>query len=325
MPFADELIGTHTVLALIRAIQVAAPDRDLPILRAVADSLPGLALRERSDLMRDALLADLDMPYPDFAAVIRRAAAGDAHFSGWLIWPVTSAIAARAVEDGTGEAFDDALALLASLTARLSSEFAIRTLLRHDLDHALDIIGTRWVVSDDVDIRRLASEGTRPYLPWATRVPGILRDPASTIPILDALYRDDSEYVRRSVANHLNDISRDHADLVVTTARAWLDNPDANTTRLVGRALRTLIKRGDAGALDLLGFHQATVEVNDFRLDRETVAIGDSVAFTATVTNTGLEESRLSIDYIVHHRKANGLTTGKTFKLAVRSLQPGKA
>jgi len=324
MPFADELIGTHTALALTRAIQAAAPEQSLPSLRAVPELLTTLSLRERSDLMRDALLADLDMSYPAFAAVIRRAADGEKHFSGWLIWPVTSAIALRAVEDGTDEAFDDALSLLASLTSRLSSEFAVRTLLRHDLDRALRVIQRAWVVSDDVDVRRLASEGTRAYLPWATRVPGLLRAPEATIPIVNALYRDDSEYVRRSVANHLNDLSREHADVVVATARAWLDEPDGNTRRLVGRALRTLIKRGDVGALDLLGFHNAQIDITDFTLNHETVTVGDTLAFTATLTNTGHEDARLSIDYVVHHRKANGESTGKTFKLAVRTLTPGE-
>lgn len=324
MPFADELIGSHTALALITAIRAAEPDRPLTALRAVPAELDGVSLRERSDLMRDALLGDLDPGYPGFAAVVRRAAAGDEPFSGWLIWPVTSAVASRAVEAGSTEAFDDALALLAELTPRLTSEFAVRTLLRHDLDRALRVIRTEWVGSDTADVRRLASEGTRPYLPWATRVPGILRDPAATIPILNGLYRDDSEYVRRSVANHLNDLSRDHADLVVATARAWLDDPDGNTRRLVGRALRTLVKRGDAGALALLGFEPARVDVSGFELDHDTVAVGETLGLTATLTNAGDDVAQLSIDYVVHHRKANGGTTGKTFKLAVRTLAPGE-
>jgi len=325
MPFADEFIGTHTALALITAVQVAEPQRPLTALRAVPAGLDGLALRERSDLLRDALLADLPCSYPDFAAVIRRAAAGDAHFSGWLIWPVTCAVADRAIEDGGSAAFDDAMALLAELSPRLTSEFAVRTLLRHDLDRALLVIRTSWVRSDDVDVRRLASEGTRPYLPWATRVPGILRDPTSTIPILHALYRDDSEYVRRSVANHLNDISRDHPDLVVATAQAWLRDPDRHTPQLVGRALRTLVKRGDPGALALLGFGgRAHIDVTDFALDSATISVGETLTFTATLTNASTEAARLSIDYVVHHRRANGGTTPKTFKLAVRSLAPGE-
>jgi 3-methyladenine DNA glycosylase AlkC len=324
MPFADDLIGAHTAIALAAAISAAAPDRPLPALHAAPGALGPLALRERADLLRDALLSDLDGGYDDLAAVIRRAAAADAPFSGWLIWPVTSAIASRAIEDGREAAFDDALVLLASLTSRLTSEFAIRALLRHDLPRALDVIADSWVTSDDVDVRRLASEGTRPYLPWATRVPALLREPDATIPILTALYRDDSEYVRRSVANHLNDLSRDHAYLVVETARGWLAAPDANTERLVGRALRTLVKRGDPGALALLGFRPAALDVTGPTLDRDVVAVGDSLGFSADIRALGDETARLSIDYVIHHRKADGRTTGKTFKLAVRTLAPGQ-
>jgi 3-methyladenine DNA glycosylase AlkC len=324
MPFADELIGTHTALALVEAIQAAEPGRSLPALRASVTALGPLALRERSDLLRDALLADLPRTYAELATTVRRAARGDAHFSGWLIWPVTSAVAARAVTDGTPASFDDALDLLADLTSRLTSEFAIRTLLRHDLDRAVEVIAGTWVPSEDVDVRRLASEGTRPYLPWAVRVPGIIADPAVTVPILTALYRDDSEYVRRSVANHLNDLSRENAELVVATAAGWLAEPDENTLRLVTRGLRTLVKRGDPGALALLGFRPAALDVSDLVLDRDTVPIGGTVSFTATITNTGDEPARLSIDYVVHHRKADGGSTGKTFKLAVRILAPGE-
>lgn len=324
MPFADDLIGTHTALALVQAVQAASPGRPLPALRATATALDSLGLRERSDLLRDALLADLDGTYWELAETVRRAAGGEAHFTGWLIWPVTTAVAGRAAADGSPAVFDDAMALLASLTSRLTSEFAIRTLLRHDLQRALAIIGSTWVTSDDVDIRRLASEGTRPLLPWATRVPQLLAHPWCTMPILSALYRDDSEYVRRSVGNHLNDVSRQHPDLVVDVARTWLADPDANTAQVVSRALRTLIRRGDPQALALLGFPPATLDVSALSVDHDAVAIGDALTFGAAITNTGSDTARLSIDYVVHHRKADGRTTGKTFKLAVRSLAPGE-
>ncbi|MET0930221.1 MAG: DNA alkylation repair protein [Aeromicrobium sp.] len=325
MPFADDLIGTHTALALTAGIQAAVPGTPLPALRAASDRLGPLTLRERSDLLRDAILADLPGTYSDLAAVVRRAWSSPGYFAGWLIWPVTSAVADRAIANGSDASFDDAMALLAELTSGLSSEFAIRGLLRHDLERALAVITSEWVTSDDVDVRRLASEGTRPYLPWATRVPAIIRDPRSTIPILSALYTDDSEYVRRSVANHLNDVSRDHADLAVATARQWLDHPDDSTSRLVRHAMRTLIKRGHPGALEIMGFRSALLDVTGPVLDRDTVLIGDTIGFTAAITNTDTEPARLSIDYAVHHRKANGTSTAKTFKLAVRDLGPGES
>ncbi|MCW8098241.1 DNA alkylation repair protein [Streptomyces tauricus] len=322
MPFADELIGRHTVQSLISAMRTAAPDAELTALRAAPGLLDPLSLRERADLLRDALLADLPGDYAALARTVRVARDHAPQFTGWLIWPVTSALATRAVQEGGAAAFDDAMDLLASLTGRLSSEFAIRTLLRHDLDRALGVVVGAWTGSADADVRRLASEGTRPYLPWAVRVPDILARPAVTVPILDALYRDESEYVRRSVANHLNDLSRDHPDIVVAAARRWLENPGATTERLVRHGLRTLVKRGHPGALELLGFPPATLEVEGPRLDHAVVPFGGTVRFTASIRNTGDVQARLTIDYVVHHRKANGGQTGKTFKLTTRTLAP---
>jgi len=321
MPFADELMGVDVAARLLREISQAAPSASLETLRAAPALFPPLALGARAALLADALLHDLPGDYASFAAVIRTAAAGDG-FSGWLIWPVTSAVAAKAVAEDTDESFDDALSLLAELTSRLTSEFAIRALLRHNLPRALSIVQT-WTRSDDEHVRRLATEGTRPYLPWSTRVPGIQSSPSLTIPILDALYRDESDYVRRSVANHLNDHSRFNASLVVETAARWLDAPDPTTAALVKHALRTLVKRGDLGALELLGFGAATLDVTGPALSLEEVPLGGTITFTGSIRNTGTAAAKLAIDYTVHHQKANGTQTGKTFKLASQTLAPG--
>ncbi|GAA3385887.1 DNA alkylation repair protein [Cryptosporangium minutisporangium] len=321
MPFADELLGEPALAALTDALAAVVPGNPLAALRAV--DLGGLPLRERSDLIRDALLADLPGDYEAFAATIRAARHGALPFTGWLIWPVTTAVVARALAED-GAAFDDALALLAELTPQLTSEFAIRALLAHDLDRALPVIHS-WTASPDEHVRRLASEGTRPFLPWTKRVPAILARPRATLPVLTALYRDESEYVRRSVANHLNDVSRQHPDLVVETATAWLAAPDANTGRLVRHALRTLVKKGHPGALALLGFTpKATLDVVGPTLAEVEVPFGGTVHFTATVTNTATEPAVVAVDYIVHHRKANGRLAGKTFKLTTATLAPGE-
>lgn len=322
MPFADDLIGDHTTKLLVNAIHAASPGAPLSALRSAARDLGGRALRERSDLLRDALLADLPGDYQQFAATIRTAEHGGLPFTGWLIWPVTSAVAAKAIADGGAAAFEDALALLAELTSRLTSEFAIRVLLAHDLDLALKVVET-WTGSPDEHVRRLASEGTRAFLPWATWVPALLGRPRATLTIVNALYRDESEYVRRSVANHLNDLSRHHPDLVVDVATGWLAAPDENTPRLVRHGLRTLLKQGHPGALALIGFAPATVQVTGPVLDAAAVPFGGDLVFTATITNHGSAPATLMIDYIVHHLKANGRQTPKAFKLTTAVLAPG--
>ncbi|GAA1125261.1 DNA alkylation repair protein [Citricoccus alkalitolerans] len=323
MPSADELLGPTAAATLTRSVRDVMPRTELHELPRAAESLDGLALRERSDLLRDALLADIPGSYQAFARVMRQARDQSADFSGWLIWPVTGAVATRAVQEDTDAAYTDAMALLAELTGRLTSEFALRTLLRHDLSRGLEIIAG-WTDSADEHVRRLASEGTRPYLPWAVRVPEITTHPGITVHILDALYRDGSEYVRRSVANHLNDLSRDAPDLAVHTAQRWLDDPEPTTPALARHGLRTLVKKGHPGALALLGFTPASVDVDGPHVTEFRVPWGGEVRFTAVLRNSGPEPARLAIDYVMHHRKANGTLSAKVFKLSTRDLESGE-
>jgi 3-methyladenine DNA glycosylase AlkC len=323
MPTADELLGDQVVATLIAGLKAAEPGASLTTLRRVRKELAPLSLRQRTDALKDAILADLPGDYDHLEHVVRTAITSDA-FTGWLIWPVTEAVAARALADDRTAAFDAGLRLLADLTGRLTAEFAIRPMLDHDLARALPIITEEWTRSPDEHVRRLASEGTRPFLPWAKRVPAILAQPASTIPIIDALYLDESDYVRRSTANHLNDLGRQQPKLAVDTASRWLEHPDANTAGLVRHALRVLVKNGDPGALQLLGFGAidgvlAAMPV----LGERTVAVGGELAFSVTVENTGESAARLAIDYVVHHVKANGSQTPKVFKLTTTTLAPG--
>lgn len=329
MPFADEMIDRRTALDLADALEAAAPATPPARLREAAESLSELSLRERVDALRAAMLKDLVGSYADLAAVVRRAIRASPTFRGWMIWPVSTAVAESAAADGSTAATADALDLLAELTGLLTSEFALRVLLRHDLEQTL-AHALAWTDSEDEHVRRLASEGTRPYLPWAVRVPRLTAEPGRTIPILDRLHRDPSEYVRRSVANHLNDLSRDDPALVVATAARWLGSVDAatetTTQKLVRHALRTLLKRGDPSALALLGYPDpaGALEVNGPHLDRDRLEVGESIELRASVRNTGEEPVRLMIDYIVHHSTAAGAQSTKTFTLTTASLDPGQ-
>lgn len=323
MPTAEELLSTAAAHDLVRCLGKAAPRQPLTALRQAAGSLAGVGLRARNDLLRDALLADLPPFYPDFEAVVR-SALPDPEFTGWMIWPVTEAVAARAVDSPEPDAFEHALALLVLLTPRLTAEFALRRLLNADLDRALATV-TGWTAHPDPHVRRLASEGTRPRLPWAVRVKPLADRPEATLPILDALYRDPSDYVRRSVANHLNDLSHIAPEITVQVAARWAAAPDARTPQVVRHALRTLVKKGHPEALALLGFAPpGALTVVGPVLGATTVAVGDDLPFEVSVTNDSADETRLAIDYVVHYRKANGSTAPKVFKLTTRTLAPGE-
>uniref|UniRef100_A0AAU2JTV5 DNA alkylation repair protein n=1 Tax=Streptomyces sp. NBC_00049 TaxID=2903617 RepID=A0AAU2JTV5_9ACTN len=322
MPTADELLSADTVSNLARLLAEAAGRRSAPALRDRAQALDGLSYSGRVAAVRDAVLADLPADWSGFETAVRAALAAPA-FDGWMTFPVNEAVAVRAL--GT-DAFEPGLALLRELTPRLTAESAVRPFLRADPARALAVI-TGWTADRDPHVRRLASEGTRPRLPWAPQLPAFVADPRPAVPLLDALYRDDSEYVRRSVANHLNDISRDHPGLAVETAGRWLAGPapTGTTDRVVRHGLRTLIKAGRPEALTLLGHSpDVPVAVRGPVVAVPRVAVGEYLVFDYAVTNTGEHPAELVVDYVVHHTKANGTRTPKVFKLTTRTLAPGE-
>lgn len=314
MPTADELLGVSVVDDLIECL-----GGTMPATSATTASFTDLSLSDRARLVRDALLTDLPDSYAPFEKKVRKALRKKT-FTGWMIWPVSEAVATRATAEGPTE-FDAGLALLKDLTSRLSGEFAIRTFMDSDLDVTL-AAALGWTEHPDEHVRRLASEGTRPYLPWARRVRALTARPDATIAILDALYRDESEYVRRSVANHLNDLSRTDPALVVEQARKWSDQPDVNTPKLVRHALRTLIKKGNPDALALLGFAPPDgVTVAGLTVTPSHVHAGGDMRLRFEISASSSQA--VAIDYVIHHVRANGGRTPKVFKLTTRTLEPG--
>jgi 3-methyladenine DNA glycosylase AlkC len=323
VPTADELLSAPAVIELAECLRLAAPNQGWARVRASTKNFDGLALGERAVVVRDALLADLPASYAATAKIVRKMLKNEA-FTSWMIWPVGEAAAVRALASTKSGDFEDGLRLLAQLTGRFSSEFAIRSFLNADLQRTLDA-AIIWTRDLDEAVRRLASEGTRPRLPWAKQVPAFRAQPAAAIEILSRLYRDESETVRRSVANHLNDISRADPNLAVRTATRWLKKPDANTPRLVRHAMRTLIKQAHPGALALMGFAASeTVSIGRPKVQAKVVPLGGELVFESVVVNQGSSEIRLVIDYIVHYQKANGTQAPKVFKLSTKTLAPGE-
>ncbi|WP_374985445.1 DNA alkylation repair protein [Streptomyces fradiae] len=319
MPTADELINSRTT-DLLASVMAAAGAAPATTLRGCGALMEGLAFSRRVAAVKEAVLTDLPDAYPAFADVVR-AALSRPDFTGWATFPVNAAVAERAL---ACDVFEPGLDLLAALTPRLTAEMAVRPFLRADLPRALRPV-LEWTSHPDHHVRRLASEGTRPRLPWAPRLAALVTDPAPALPVLDALYQDPSEYVRRSVANHLNDISHDHPDTAVATAARWLARPVPTTPALVRHGLRTLVKAGRPDALTLLG-HDPHIRVQVVGPDVRTaeVRLGEHLVFGYEITNTGSRTAHLVLDYVIHHRKANGGLVPKVFKLTTRGLAPGE-
>ncbi|WP_155353589.1 DNA alkylation repair protein [Acrocarpospora macrocephala] len=272
-----ELINAGSVGVLADGIAaVWAPFARAAFVRSALAGLAGLELKDRVRHVARALHEALPLPFPDAAKVLRESA-GQVRLDLWSGWPATEHVGTHGVEH-----LDESMATLAVLTPHSTGEFAVRPLLeRHQMD-ALKIM-YRWADSPNEHLRRLASEGTRPRLPWGSRVRWLM-EPGPAIPILDALRDDPSEYVRRSVANHVNDIAKDHPETAIDLLGRWRDQGGSHVERVLRHASRGLIKAGHPRALTLMGALPGSGTVNDLTLAEDQVAIGDHLRFTVTLT-----------------------------------------
>ncbi len=208
------------------------------------------------------------------------------------------------------------------LTQRFTAEFSIRPFLLHHQQRTLKQL-SRWSEDDSVHVRRLVSEGTRPRLPWAMRLAAFQRDPRPVIALLEKMKDDPELYVRRSVANNLNDIGKDNPAVLITTAGGWLKNAPASRAALVQHALRSSIKHGDKQALALPGFgKRANVALRNIAIAPKRAAIGGKIKISFDVVNTASRLQRVLVDLKVHYAKAGGKTGAKVFKLKRIELAP---
>jgi 3-methyladenine DNA glycosylase AlkC len=208
------------------------------------------------------------------------------------------------------------------LTQRFSAEFSIRPFLAQHTEATLARLKD-WAKDPSPHVRRLVSEGTRPRLPWAPRLREFQKDPRPVLALLELLKDDPELYVRRSVANNLNDIGKDHPALLVETARRWMNNATDERRWLVSHALRSAVKRAEPGALEVMGFgEEANVSIENALITPQRVLTGGSVEITFEVTNTDSRRQRILVDFRVHFMKANGKTSPKVFKLKTIDLAP---
>lgn len=215
------------------------------------------------------------------------------------------------------------LAALRELTQRFTSEWGIRPFIEQHYDHTMAVLAT-WIDDDSVHVRRLVSEGCRARLPWAGRLRCFQRDPTPAIALLDRLVDDPEIYVRRSVANHLGDIAKDHPEVAVATAQRWITERDSAERRwIAAHGLRALAKQGHVGVLTLLGVGTpAKVALSVATFTPRRIRIGAQVTIAVTLRSTSRRPQDLRIDLVVHYVKANGETGAKTFIVDRVHLEP---
>ncbi|PLX65953.1 MAG: hypothetical protein C0603_13340 [Denitrovibrio sp.] len=220
--------------------------------------------------------------------------------------------------------FDLSINALKEMTSRFTSEYDMRYIIEKYPQESIALIKT-WVNHENLHIRRLASEGTRPRLPMGKRLQIFVKDPSPILPILEALKNDESLYVRRSVANSLNDISKDHPDLAADIAEQWLKEDFEHAKWVCNHAMRSLFKAGHVKALAISGYPEPKgVEVWGIDIKDTTLQVGDDLQFSFVVDNNSEEDINLMIDFELILLKNNKKYSPKVFKLKKTILKSGK-
>lgn len=202
-----------------------------------------------------------------------------------------------------------------------SSEFAIREFLKKDFKKTIREM-YKWAEDKNHHVRRLASEGSRPRLPWSFKLDEVIKKPSITRPILEILKADTELYVRKSVANHLNDIAKENPDYMLEVITSW-DKTNPHTAWIIKHGSRTLIKKGHSGSLSVFDFEKnAKVDVKDFKVSKK-VKLGDQLHFGFQLHSKKNKPQKLVVDYIIHYLKKSGELSPKVFKLKEVQLEPG--
>jgi 3-methyladenine DNA glycosylase AlkC len=309
-----EWFNAERYRALAEQLRALEPRFDhAGFLKLTLDGLAGRSLMQRMNQAAIAVDAALPGTYREKLTVLRALAPRIEH--GFVTIFLPDFVARFGLDD-----FDASLDALRFFTRFGSSEFGIRPFIERDPARALAVM-LSWARTGDEHERRLASEGCRPRLPWGRRLPALVRDPAPLRPVLETLRDDPALYVRKSVANNLNDIAKDHPDWTLDVISSWdLDQPHA--AWIAKRAARTLIKRGHPRALRLFGIGAAPKVDATLTITPRRIKLGDAITLAMSLTSTNGRTQKLAVDYLVHYVKARGSTSAKVFKWTELDVGP---
>lgn len=310
------------------AVQISSVWPEFPSDTFLRDALvdyEALGLMDRGRQIARSLRAHLPSAYPEALTILLRSVGdrpqrteGDGGMASFLYLPHLQFVEIHGVRD-----FEPSMRALHFLTQRFTGEYAVRPFLERYEEEALAVL-RQWAHDPDPQVRRLVSEGTRPRLPWAGRLRRFQEDPGPVLELLELLRDDADAAVRRSVANNLNDIGKDHPERLLDVAREWIVGAGEQRQALIRHALRSLIKAGNPAALKILGFEpSAGIQLTVPRLEPAEVRRGEAIEIAFDLRNAAPTAQLLLVDLRVHYRKANGSTSPKVFKLRTVELPSG--
>lgn len=266
--------------------------------------LEGYELKERMHYITEALHFSLSGNFEKDIEFLKRISINRQGFFYMIFSHYTELYGIDYLEEST-KAFE-------IFTQSASSEFAVRPFIIRYKEKMLEIM-YRWSNDSNEHIRRLASEGCRPILPWGMDLPFLRENPEPIKLILLNLLNDDSAYVRKSVANNLNSISKDNPNIVLSIAKTYY-GANKNTDSLLKHGLRTLLKSGNKEALSIIGYSTSKYDINNFYTDN-TATMGKDFNFSFEISNK-FALGKVRIEYIIHLLRQNGKYNKKIFKIS---------
>jgi 3-methyladenine DNA glycosylase AlkC len=320
----DHLFKSERVSYLAGLLEKSVPDFDRQRFESeVMARLPELELKQRIDHIADVLTNHLAGDFTIAASQIRASlpppldpTLTDDDFGDFIIAPL-----GKYVEDHGLTRYETSMPLLRELTMRFSMEGPVRPFINRRPEETLELFA-QWAEDENYHVRRLVSESTRPRLPWAPRIDLDVRAP---LPLLDKLHSDPTRYVTRSVANHLNDISKIVPGLVVESLERWRTlgaQEQEELDWMTRHALRTLLNRGDPAAMEAVGLSpDPGVEAGPIELATPMIRSGEALEFSVPINST--VDQNLMVDYVIEFVKRNGGTAPKTFKLKRVTMRAG--
>lgn len=319
-PLKDQFFNKAYVTQLAAEVKTAARnfDEQTFVQRVLSKTWKDLELKARMHHIADMLHSGLDCSFKEsirlLTPIVEKRIAEKTNSFGDMIFP-------DFVERFGLDDLETSVKALEIFTSACSSEFAVRPfIVRYPKEMMQQML--QWSKHANHHVRRLASEGCRPRLPWAMALPEFKKDPAPVLKILENLKGDESEYVRRSVANNLNDISKDNLELALQTAERWAGKKP-ETDALVRHALRNELKKGNKRALKLFALrHKTNAKISNLRITPARLKIGGSVDFHFSLSVPKKETLRL--EYWIYFVKANGSTTKKVFQIAEKEFSVGE-
>jgi len=313
----DTLYAPENVREIAESLKTVYPDFLVEeFLQSVfSDSWGALELKQRMRHIARCLKQWLPENYSDAIAIMMQASP---KVNGLIVMSFADYVELY----GQGH-WELSMQALEEFTKSCSSEFAIRPFL--DLEPKLGMQQMlTWARHKNEHVRRLASEGCRPRLPWGMALKKFKKDPSPIIPILEKLKNDPSEYVRKSVANNLNDISKDHPELVLGLCESW-QGKSASTDWIIKHACRTLLKSGNKRAMLLFGFGDPEqINIPFFEAEVESTFIGDQIQLSFQMDVNDKQSKKIRLEYLVYFVKANGKTSPKVFQISEKVWQAGQ-